>query len=339
MTSHSLQDLKMGRHWLLLIFSFQFTIASKYFDKLEFERWTEQYNKQYETEDEHRVRFEIWKKNVDMINKHNAGNHSYTLEVNKFADMGFEEFRKKYLITAPQNCSATQGNHIFHWRDIPKAFDWNKWTRKVVTDVKDQGFCGSCWSFSTTGALESHTAIAYSKLIPLSEQQLVDCAQAFNNHGCDGGLPSQAFEYIKYNNGLESEADYPYKGWEGKCKFNSSKTVAYVADIVNITMGDESGILDAVYNHGPVSIAYDVSIDFQFYKRGVYSSKLCRKSPEHVNHAVLATGFNETESGEKYWIVKNSWGADWGLHGYFWIKRGENMCGLADCASYPVVHD
>ncbi|XP_070542637.1 pro-cathepsin H-like isoform X2 [Ptychodera flava] len=330
----------MSLYLLLLVAFFQFVCAGEYHaDKPLFELWTQQYNKKYETVEEYRVRFEIWKKNLRMINKHNAGIHSYTLAVNKFADMEFEEFQKKYLLTAPQNCSATQGNHIFHWRDIPKAFDWNKWTRKVVTDVKNQESCGSCWSFSTTGALESHTAIAYSTLISLSEQQLIDCAQAFNNHGCEGGLPSQAFEYIRYNNGLESEADYPYTAKDGKCKFDPSKTVAYVADVVNITLGDEKGILDAVYNHGPVSIAYDVAADFQFYKSGVYSSTECKTSPQHVNHAVLATGFNETVSGEKYWIVKNSWGADWGLHGYFWIKRGENMCGLADCASYPVVHD
>ncbi|XP_006813648.1 pro-cathepsin H-like [Saccoglossus kowalevskii] len=273
-----------------------------------------------------------------MVKEHNSKNHTYTLAMNKFADMSFDEFRQQYLITAPQNCSATKSNHLNSFNDIPKAFDWTKYSRKVVTDVKSQGSCGSCWSFSTTGALESATAIAKSTLISLSEQQLIDCAQAFNNHGCNGGLPAQAFEYIHYNDGLMADIDYQYKAKDGKCKYDPSKAAAFVSKIVNITKGDEDGILNAVYKHGPVSIAYDVASDFHLYHSGVYSSTVCKIDPEHVNHAVLATGFNETAEGLKYWMVKNSWGPDWGLDGYFWIERNKNMCGLADCASYPIVY-
>ncbi|XP_077988997.1 pro-cathepsin H-like [Glandiceps talaboti] len=307
--------------------------------KLEFDQWMQKHDKVYATEEEYGSRLSVWKKNAQLIKNHNAGNHTYTMAINKFADLEAEEFRKQYLFTLPQNCSATKGNHVYRGGDIPKAFDWNKWVRKVITDVKNQGACGSCWTFSTTGCLEAVTAIAYSTLISLSEQQLVDCAQAFDNHGCEGGLPSQAFEYIRYNQGIESESDYPYTQKDGKCHFDPSKTVAYVADVVNITKEDEDSLLDAVYNYNPVSIAFDVASDFQFYKDGVYSSKLCKSDPQHVNHAVLVTGYNVTEDGMPYWMVKNSWGPDWGLKGYFWIERGQNMCGLSDCASYPIVHD
>lgn len=253
--------------------------------------------------------------------------------MNKFADLTFDEFTDLYL-SAPQDCSATRSPRSVS-QSIPSAIDWRD--KGVVTPVKNQGQCGSCWTFSTTGCLESHHAIKTGKLISLSEQQLVDCAGAFNNHGCDGGLPSQAFEYIKYNKGIELEDDYPYTASDGKCKFNTSKVVATVNDVINITQYDEDGLQNAVGSFGPVSIAFDVDAGFQMYHGGVYSSLLCSDKPSHVNHAVLAVGYNQTENGEPYWIVKNSWGADWGLKGYFWIKRGKNMCGLADCASYPIV--
>jgi cathepsin H len=150
----------------------------------------------------------------------------------------------------------------------------------------------------------------------LSEQQIVDCGQAFNNHGCDGGLPSQAFEYIRYNKGIELEKEYPYMGRDEKCRFNSSKVVATVSDVHNFTQGDEDSIYVAVGTVGPVSICFDVTTEFQFYKHGVFSSLLCHKDSQHVNHAVLAVGYNVTESNEPYWTVKNSWGADWGINGY-----------------------
>jgi len=220
-------------------------------------------------------------------------------------------------------------------KELPDSIDWRQ--RGVITPVKNQGECGSCWTFSTTGCLESHHALKTGNLISLSEQQLVDCAQAFNNHGCEGGLPSQAFEYIRYNGGLESEADYRYVAHNERCRFNASKVAATVSDVFNISQGDENGIYEAVGSTGPVSICYDVTAGFQLYKKGVYSSLLCHDDAKHVNHAVLAVGYNTTESNEPYWIVKNSWGEEWGMEGYFWIERGKNMCGLAECASYPIV--
>ncbi|KAG7271506.1 hypothetical protein CRUP_005127 [Coryphaenoides rupestris] len=188
--------------------------------------------------------------------------------------------------------------------------NWRK-MGNFVTPVKNQGHCGSCWTFSTTGCLESVTAIATGKLLLLSEQQLIDCAQAFNNKGCDGGLPSQAFEYIRYNRGIMSEDDYPYKGYDAPCQFTAGLEAALVRDVVNITAYDEKAMLDAVARFNPVNT---------------------------VNHAVLAVGYGAQEDGGMpYWIVKNSWGLAWGMDGYFLIERGRNMCGLAACSSYPLV--
>uniref|UniRef100_A0A8C7DNT2 Cathepsin H n=1 Tax=Oncorhynchus kisutch TaxID=8019 RepID=A0A8C7DNT2_ONCKI len=258
----------------------------------------------------------------------------FPVGLNQFSDMFFSEFRKTFLLTEPQNCSATKGSHISSHGPYPGSVDWRE-KGNYVSPVKYQGHCGSCWTFSTTGCLESVTAIATGKLPLLSEQQLVDCAQDFNNHGCMGGLPSQAFEYVKYNNGLMTEDDYPYTGHDGSCNFKPELAAAFVKDVVNITSYDEKGMVDAVARLNPVSFGYEVTDDFLHYKDGVYSSTTCKNTTDNVNHAVLAVGYGEKNS-TPYWIVKNSWGTNWGMDGYFLIERGRNMCGLAACSSYPL---
>uniref|UniRef100_A0A8C7D6P4 Cathepsin H n=1 Tax=Oncorhynchus kisutch TaxID=8019 RepID=A0A8C7D6P4_ONCKI len=321
--------------------------------------------------EEYYHRLQIFIENKRRIDYHNEGNHKFTsmnncmmlvffqmlevstsfeydqwrlhnnthspqlrLGLNQFSDLTFAEFRKSFLLTEPQNCSATKGSHVSSNGPYPESVDWRK-KGHYVTAVKNQGPCGSCWTFSTTGCLESVTAIATGKLLQLSEQQLVDCAQAFNNHGCNGGLPSQAFEYIKYNKGIMTEEDYPYTAHDDTCKFKTELAAAFVKDVVNITKYDEMGMLDAVARFNPVSLAYEVTSDFMHYDGGVYTSMECHNTTDTVNHAVLAVGYGE-EKGTPYWIVKNSWGSSWGMKGYFFIERGKNMCGLAGCSSYPL---
>ena len=204
--------------------------------------------------------------------------------------------------------------------------------------VKDQGSCGSCWTFSTTGAVEAHHFLATGENVSLAPQQLVDCAGAFDNAGCNGGLPSHAFEYLHYFGGQMLEADYPYTAKDGKCVADAAKAAATVSSQVNITFEDEDMLVDAVGRFGPVSVAFQVASDFQHYSGGVYTSTVCGSGPEDVNHAVLAVGYDhDAESGLDYWIVKNSWGTEWGVeNGYFFMERGRNMCGVADCASFPI---
>ncbi|TNN70101.1 Pro-cathepsin H [Liparis tanakae] len=297
-------------------------------EEYQFKLWMSQFNNVYAPEEYHH-RLRIFTENKRNIDHHNAGNHSFTMGLNQFSDMTFQEFRKSYLLTEPQNCSATKGGHVGRAGPYPDFVDWRT-KGNVVTPVKNQGRCGSCWTFSTTGCLESVNAIATGKLISLSEQQLIDCASDFNNHGCMGGLPSQAFEYIKYNKGLMAEDDYPYKGYDDSCHFEPAFAAAFVLDY------DEKAMVDAVARLNPVSFGYDVTDDFMHYKEGVYTSTECKNTTDEVNHAVLAVGYGADESGTPYWIVKNSWGADWGTDGYFLIERGNNMCGLAACASYPL---
>ncbi|KAM7396701.1 hypothetical protein PAMP_019724 [Pampus punctatissimus] len=303
-------------------------------DEFHFKSWMLEHNKMYNME-EYYYRLQIFTENKRRIDKHNEGNHSFTMGLNQFSDMTFSEFRKSFLWSEPQNCSATKGNFLSSNGPHVDSIDWRK-KGNYVTNVKNQGSCGSCWTFSTTGCLESVTAIATGKLVPLSEQQLVDCAQDFNNHGCNGGLPSQAFEYIMYNKGLMTEEEYPYTGFDDACKYQSERAAAFVKEVVNITAYDEMGMVDAVSTRNPVSFAFEVTSDFMNYHQGVYTSTECHNTTDKVNHAVLAVGYGE-ENGTPYWIVKNSWGPNWGTDGYFLIERGKNMCGLAACSSFPVV--
>jgi len=242
----------------------------------------------------------------------------------------------------PQNCSATHVSSGFRadpTKPVPDAIDWRdtiqNWT------VKSQGHCGSCWTFSTAGSMEAHHYLKYGLLKNLSEQQLVDCADAFNNHGCNGGLPSQAFEYLKYAGGQDTETAYPYTAVTGKkCLFEPKLAAAKVKSVVNITAYDEEQLYKAVGTEGPVSIAFQVASDFRYYESGVYNGT-CATGPADVNHAVVAVGYGVETYGpggkdkNPYFIVRNSWGADWGMDGYFRIARGYNKCGLADCASFP----
>lgn len=257
--------------------------------------------------------------------------------ISVYSDMTTEEMKKRFNLKKlgeEQRCSATDKRmSVASALGRPDKWDWRE--HNGVTPVKDQGECGSCWTFSTVGTLEAHTLIKYGDFTPLSEQQLVDCAGDFDNYGCDGGLPSHAFEYIMHAGGISTEAAYPYRGRDRKCKVDPNTfAIKVTGGSVNITAGDEEALADAIYTHGPVSIAYDCEDDFLSYSSGIYSSKTCKGSVDDVNHAVVAVGYGR-ENGMDYWLVKNSWGTGWGIKGYFKIQRGVNMCGIGQCNSYP----
>lgn len=281
-------------------------------------------------------RLEVFAQNLKEIEDSNARNKGFYSEVNEFADETWEEFSVR--LSAPQaDCSATlsERHEPMLRHHHPESQDWRE--KGVVSPVKNQGHCGSCWTFSTTGALEAAYALEFGSILSLSEQQLVDCAQAFDNHGCSGGLPSHAFEYIKYNGGLDLEVAYPYEGKNGtECHYKPDAAAVFVKDVVNITKDDEKMMKDAVGVVKPVSVAFEVVSDFRFYKNGTYTSSECRKGPETVNHAVLAVGYHK----DHYWIIKNSWGTAWGMDGYFRMGPiGSNMCGVATCSSFPILED
>jgi cathepsin L len=213
--------------------------------------------------------------------------------------------------------------------------DWRQ--KGYVTPVKNQGQCGSCWAFSATGSLEGQTFKKTGKLVSLSEQQLVDCSGKFGNDGCNGGMVDSAFAYIKANGGLDTEESYPYLAKDDQCHFNPQAVGAKDTGFTDIEQGSESQLQEAVASNGPVSVAIDASHEtFQFYKSGVYNEPECSSS--QLDHGVLVVGYGQSDAGEAFWIVKNSWGPTWGDSGYIMMSRNKNnQCGIASSASFPLV--
>lgn len=300
--------------------------------------------------DEHEAfRFDIFKKNLDLIEKHNSeysmGLHTYTLGVNYFADWSFEEFKNKMFGTRVGN--GTRHNlgtflrlpkHI----SLPDEVDWRK--EGAVTEVKNQGECGSCWAFSTTGSLEGANFRANGKLVELSEQQLVDCSGKYENQGCNGGLMDNAFEYIKENGGLDTESSYPYHAHQGRCHFKKKTIGSLCSGYNDIPEGNEEALKEAIATVGPISIAIDATEGkFMLYNGGVLVDDTCGNQPNNLDHGVLLVGYGTeknsiTNKDQDYWIVKNSWGPGWGEEGYIRMARNvDNMCGVATSASYPLV--
>jgi len=209
-------------------------------------------------------------------------------------------------------------------------------TKGAVTAVKDQGQCGSCWSFSTTGSLEGEKFIKTGTLTSLSEQNLIDCSTAEGNDGCNGGLMDSAFKYVISNKGIDTEASYPYTtSGPNSCKFKPADIGDTITSYKDVTRGSESALQTAVTQQ-PISVAIDASHNsFQLYSSGVYYEPAC--STSSLDHGVLAVGYGTSASGTDYWLVKNSWGKNWGMSGYLQMSKGRNNnCGIATMASYPI---
>jgi len=295
-----------------------------------FAAFVKKYNKAYATEEVF-SKFNTFVENVAMIEAHDAEAAGYSQAINEFADMSRAEFKAMYMgYNHRENAYAKSLNTAPEEEEVgtPTDIDWV--SKGAVTPVKDQGQCGSCWAFSTTGSVEGAHQIATGKLISLAEQQLVDCAGSQGNQGCNGGLMDNAFEYIIANGGLGLEADYQYTASDGSCKkVDSAATISSYKDV-----GTTEAALTKALNIGPISIAIEADQSgFQFYSGGVFSGT-CGKQ---LDHGVLLVGQYVSDSSNKYWKVKNSWGASWGEEGYIRLAKGKDMCGLSDAASYPVV--
>lgn len=218
---------------------------------------------------------------------------------------------------------------------LPKFVDWR--VHGAVTYVKDQSSCGSCWSFASTGALESQYFIKTGRLISLSEQFLVDCTHKNGNFGCIGGWAVNAYKYIRNHGGIPTEQSYPYYASDNFCRSYTNNSGVTVGDIVKIPVGDEHKLQEAIATVGPVVITIDASLpSFQNYQSGIYYDPQC--SSTSLDHEVTAVGYGTDQHQQDYYIVKNSWGNTWGENGYIKIARNHmNHCGIASNALYPVI--
>jgi cathepsin L len=304
----------------------------------------------------------VFIENVEMIQAHNEkfkrGEVSYELSLNQYAHYTFDEFKANMMqYNAPDNY--VSGASFTHTAPNMRAgrnlassgIDWRE--HGAVTPVKDQGQCGSCWSFSTTGAIEGAHYLATGELVSLSEQQLLNCVHEGSVTCNTGGLMDWGFEYAIKVGGLVTESAMPYKnkygGSFGTCPYKESYNAgtnvfaASISSYADVATNNEAALASAL-DHQPVSIAIDASDrSFQFYKSGVYDPSSCcengRCTMSDLDHGVLAVGYGTDETtGEEYWLVKNSWSASWGDKGYVKMIKGKgSKCGVATAASYPIV--
>jgi C1A family cysteine protease len=285
--------------------------------------------------------------NEDYINNHNAKKLSFTLGHNQFSHMSTEEWAayvNKGKMVKDETSKADYIHHAPTLRSsLASEIDWVG--KGAVTPVKDQGQCGSCWSFSTTGAIEGAYFNKHGTLESFSEQHLVDCDN-FRHHfgrdkGCSGGLMDNAFSWIKKNEGICTEAGYPYVSGttktEGECVETCTKNKDSVPQsYVDVEKNSDAAMMSAL-NIGPVAIAIEADQkEFQLYTSGVLTAP-CGTT---LDHGVLAVGYG-TLDGIDYYKIKNSWGPAWGAEGYILLQRGvaqkEGQCGMLSSASYPVV--
>ncbi|XP_059438997.1 low-temperature-induced cysteine proteinase-like [Corylus avellana] len=310
-----------------------------------FQRWKEEHRRVYRHVEEAEKRLENFRRNLKYIIERNAERSraspkAQRLGLNRFADMSNEEFNKMYISKVKKPVNKRSNTLISRSMqeklqscDAPSTLDWRN--KGIVTPIKDQGSCGSCWAFSSTGAIEGINALDTGDLISLSEQELVDCDST--NEGCEGGYMDYAFEWVISNGGIDTESDYPYTGVDGTCNTTKEGNKAVSIDGYEDVGESDSALLCATVQQ-PISVGIDGSTwDFQLYTSGIYDGD-CSGDPDEIDHAVLIVGYG-SEDGEDYWIVKNSWGTEWGMEGYIYIRRNTNLtygvCAINAMASYP----
>jgi len=295
-----------------------------------FERFMADYNKVYASAEEKAYRYSVFVDTLKRIDQLNQGEPFRPHGINQFADLTQDEFRAQYLM--PKGVIEQRKAHLaqapvleLEATDLPVEYSWLN-NGSVVTPVKNQGQCGSCWAFSTTENIESVWAIAGNPLVSLAPQQIVDCDTV--DAGCNGGNPPTAYEYVIKAGGLEPEKDYPYTAKDGKCTAKASLEVAKISGYSWATRTkNETAMQVAVYNVAPLSICVD-AVTWQTYTSGIIT-KNCGTA---LDHCVQLIGWGSQGSTE-YWSVRNSWGASWGEQGYIRVERNKDLCGIAQEAT------
>ncbi|XP_050330686.1 procathepsin L-like [Bactrocera neohumeralis] len=314
-------------------------------DSKHFQQFKLVYNKHYESDAEELKRERIFLKHFAFIEEHNQnftkGLTSFELGINEYADVSEEEFASAmsgsdeiydFPSVLKQGATFITPANV----ELPDSVDWRE--LGAVTEVKKQGRCGSCWAFATTGALEGQHFRKTSKLVSLSEQNLLDCTITYGNKGCNGGNKERSFLYIRDNGGINAAAAYPYRAQlDAECLFDASAIAAKSKGFVKITPDDEDALKAAVATVGPIAVKVNAKcFRKQFYRQGIFNDKLCEE--RKPNHAMLLVGYGrDNTTNMDYWILKNSWGVSWGMDGYINVPRHVNFGGIAIRPSYPLV--
>ncbi|VAH12609.1 unnamed protein product [Triticum turgidum subsp. durum] len=328
-----------------------------------FHRWMSAHGRTYHSAAEKLRRFEVYRRNVDLIDASNreAERLGYELGENEFTDLTNEEFMAWYvggayggagdgggLITtlagdvaeqavSSKNAVEEDRNLTMTAADPPRHFDWRE--HGVVTPAKQQGACGCCWAFAAAATVESLNKIKGGELVDLSVQELVDCSTGVFSSPCGYGWPKSALEWIKSKGGLFTEAEYPYLAKRGRCAVHdAARRVGKITGVQDVRPGSSESALALAVLGTPVTVQIDGSGPvLQNYKSGVYKGP-CTTSQ---NHVVTVVGYGVTGAGEEYWIAKNSWGQTWGQKGFFFVRRGADgprgLCGIAMYGAYPVM--
>lgn len=311
----------------MFLFFYSFVSASIKIDKegeKEFINYMRMYNLLF-TGEEYHFRLGVYLSTVRYVNDFNKQKKSFKLRLNHFSHLTLSEY---------QSLLGVKGFHqlskgILAPKRFGDSYDWRSYG--VVNDIKDQGNCGSSWAFSTIFACESAWAIRTGKLLNFSEQNLIDCDTKM--YGCEGGYPDEAWAYLtKYqNSSLMLNSDYPYQGFQGNCQYNSTLSVGSSGNMFPVLMFNEDDLANKIYFYGVTSNVIDASSpEFEFYDGGIYDDPFC--SNVNLNHAVGCVGYG-SDGFDDYWIVRNSWGEEWGEGGYIRMSRNQdNQCGIASSA-------
>jgi len=297
------------------------------------ELWKVQHGRRYESSAEEIYRREVFNNNKREIEKHNRlyreGKESYYQATNHLSDLTHQEFLNSLgNFKSFENNTEVEAMSFDATVAIPAKVDWRD--EGAVLPIKNQGHCGSCWAFAAVATLEGAHKISTGELTDLSEQQLVDCSYRYGNQGCEGGWPLKALQYVRDNQGLDTEESYPYMTKMGYCHYNRKYVGSLIKQIYRTQTGSEDSLAMCLAMYGPVAVAVDAT-EMMSYSGGIYNNIRC--NPHNLNHAVTVVGYT-TDS----WIIKNSWSTHWGEQGYMRLARNKgNMCGVAMDGVFPTV--
>lgn len=323
---------------LVLIFCHYLLLSTNFVDQNlnEWISFKRAFKRNYGNFSEEMKRAKIFHENLETIEKHNQGNFTFKMGINNFADLTFDEFSKMNAMSDTFDVTDADDSEVFEAPEnlsIPESFDWRSYN--FVTPVKDQKDCGSCYAFAAIGAVEGQILKKSGKLLSLSEQEIIDCANSNATFGCEGGFLFGVFNYIEQNRGISLEKYFPFTGIKNSCKTDKNKITVKLKGRVDLSSNDEDLLQKALLSVGPIAVLIDIDHEsFMRYESGIYYEPNCT---DNTNHAALLVGYG-TENGIDYWTLKNSYSISYGEKGFLRLARNQNNhCGIASFATFPLI--